>query len=166
MRRIAFGTIAVLVGLLIGMAAGALVTFANYDHDYHVIRVLSWAEITQSVSENKFYARTPDAEKFLKIALAIFQQNADSPFIDSEMRRALRMNCGEFEAQLSELENERGNTDQARSYMAKAQADLKAVGWTDYSKDKIIQVFQGTPSPCATTPNSAAQQSSAHKPCG
>jgi hypothetical protein len=44
------------------------------------------------------------------------------------MKKALRMNCGLLEARLSVLENESGNVDEAKSYLVRAQEDLKAVG--------------------------------------
>jgi hypothetical protein len=48
------------------------------------------------------------------------------------------MNRGLAEARLSVLESEAGNIDLAKSYLSKAQGDLKAVGWTDLSEANIL----------------------------
>ena len=85
------------------------------------------------------------------------------------MKNALRMKCGLIEARLSVLANEGANTDRAKSYMSKAQEDLKAVGWRDLSETNILQVVKRQPvSPCGMGSQSAAKTiaSTLHKPCG
>jgi hypothetical protein len=85
------------------------------------------------------------------------------------MRNALRMYRGEFEAQLSILEREAGNVDQAAPYMSKAQEDLKAVGWIDYSEANILRTFSRQPvPPCGNSLRSATAQTASRpaKPCG
>jgi hypothetical protein len=85
------------------------------------------------------------------------------------MKKALRMNCGLIEARLSVLENEAGNVDRAKSYLSKAQEDLKAVGWVDPSEANILQAVKRQPvSPCGMSSQSAAKTiaSTPQKPCG
>jgi hypothetical protein len=166
MKRIVLNSIAVFIGLLVGIGSGAYVTFARYNRDYRVVRAFSWARIGFGVSENEFGSQTSGAREALMNTLYLFEQDSESPKVDPEMRKAMRMDCGRFEAQLSVLEREGGNADQARLYMSKAQADLKAVGWTDYSEDKILRTFPRQPSPCANSSNNAAQKTTTQKPCG
>ena len=79
------------------------------------------------------------------------------------------MNCGLIEARLSVLENEAGNTNQAKVYMSKAQEDLKSVGWVDPSEANIFEAVKRQPaSPCSGAPQSAAKAvvAASQKPCG
>ena len=79
------------------------------------------------------------------------------------------MNCGLIEARLSVLENEGGNADRAKSYMSKAQEDLKTVGWVDRSEANILQAVKRRPvSPCGVGSQSTAKTiaSTNQEPCG
>jgi hypothetical protein len=169
MRKLFLQSVIAMVGIFMGAAIGGYLTFHRYARDYAVVRAFAWTGIYSAVSENQYDKNTSDAKGELIFSLDYWTQGVDSSALDPTMRNALRMNRGLTEARLSVLENEAGNVDQAKSYLSKAQEDLKAVGWVDLSEANILQAVKRQPlSPCDTTPQNATKASTSvlPKPCG
>lgn len=169
MKKILLESIVVIVGIAIGGAAGGYLTFHRYSQKSPVVRYFAWAGIFDAVSEGQYDKNSSDAKQELLTTLDLYTKGVQSSNIDPIMKNALRMKCGLIKARLSVLENEAGNTDRAKSYMSKAQEDLKAVGWVDYSEANILQAVKRQPvSPCGPAPQSAAKTNAAttQKACG
>lgn len=166
MKRLVVRVIVVLAGFLVGGGLGGYFTYARFSQHYAVIRSFNWLQIGLSVSENEFGSNSVDAKKIMNNTLYLYDRAVQSSTIDPSMKSALRMHRGEIEAQLSVLEREAGDQDQASSYMSKAQADMKDVGWMDYSEGNILKAFPRQLSPCARFSRSTATNDGAKKPCG
>lgn len=169
MKKVLLQSIVVILGIMLGAAAGGYLTFHRYARDYAIVRAFAWAGIFVAVSENQYDQNSSDAKQDLFYTLNLYTQGIQSSSIDPTMHKALRMKRGLIEARLSVLENEAGNVDLAKSYLSKAQEDLKAVGWVDHSEADILQAVKRQPlPPCGTAPQSAAKRiaSTPPKPCG
>lgn len=169
MKKLLLQSTVVIVGIVMGGAAGGYLTFHKYARDYSIVRAFAWTGVADAVSGNQYDKNTSDAKQDLLYTLDFYRSGVKSSAIDSAMKNALFMNCGLIEARLSVLESESGNIDLAKSYLSKAQEDLKAVGWVDDSEANILQVVKRQPvSPCGTAqPNAAKTNSSTTpKPCG
>ena len=142
MKKIALSSVAVLLGIEVGALAGGLGAFLWYQHQFRVIRSFAWAEMSLGVSENQFDADATDAKQNLLNTLSTFESGVRSRALDPSMNKAMRMNCGLIEARLSVLDSEAGDADGAKSYLAKAQDDLRAVGWIDYSDANILKAVE------------------------
>lgn len=166
MKRILLNSIVVLAGIIAGGGLGGYLAFERYSRQFAVVRGFSWAEMSFAVSENQFDQNTKDAKKDLLNTLGLFDRGIHSSKLDSAMKNALRMIRGEIEAQLSILESEAGNNNQAKSYLSRAQEDLKVVGWIDYSEETILRTFKRKPlPPCGTSTQNATNKPAAEKPC-
>jgi hypothetical protein len=169
MKKLLLQSVAVIVGIILGSAAGGYLTFHRYARDYAIVRAFAWAGIFVAVAENQYDQNSSDAKQGLLYTLNVYSQGVQSSSLDPTMNKALRMNRGLIEARLSVLENEAGNADLAKSYLSKAQEDLKAVGWVDYSEANILQAVKRQPvPPCGAAPQNVAQTnaSTGQKPCG
>jgi hypothetical protein len=169
MKRILLQLVVLIVGIVIGAAAGGYLTFHRYARDYALVRAFAWVGIFSAVSVNQYDLNASDAKQELLSTLSLYAQGVKSSSIDATMKNAFRMNCGLIEARLSVLESEAGNVDRARSYLSNAEEDLKVVGWVDHSEANILQAVTRQPvSPCGTTPQSVAKTGSTttQKPCG
>lgn len=169
MRKLLLQSIAVIVGIAMGGATGGYLTFHRYAQKYAIVRAFAWTGIFDAVSENQYDLNSSDAKRDLLYTLDFYRRGVQSPNIDPVMSKALRMKCGLIEARLSVIENEARNIDGARSYMSKAQEDLKAVGWVDPSEANILQAVKRQPvSPCGMSSQSAAKTiaSAPQRPCG
>lgn len=169
MKKLVLKAIAVIVGMVIGCATGGYLTFHRYARDNKIVRAFTWIGIVSGGSLNQYNDNTSDAKKELLLSLNIYSQGVESSAVEPTMKKALRMNRGLTEARLSVLESEAGNVDRAKSYLSKAQDDLKAVGWTDYSEGNILQAVQRRPvPPCNAAPQNAQKESTltTQKPCG
>jgi hypothetical protein len=169
MKKFFAAAIVVIVGIVIGAAAGGYLTFHKYARDYAIVRAFAWTGIFSAVAANQYDKNTSDAKRELLYSLNLWTQGVESPASDPTMKNALRMNRGLTEARLSVLENEAGNVDQAKSYLSKAEEDLKAVGWVALSEANILQAVKRQPvSPCDTTPQAATKASTfvPQKTCG
>jgi hypothetical protein len=141
-----------------GGAAGGYLTFHRYSQKYAVVRYFAWTGIFTAVSENQYDKNSSDAKQGLVNTLDLYTRGVESSNIDPTLKKALSMKRGLIEARLSVLENEGGNSDRAKSYMSKAQEDLKAIGWVDYSEANILQAVKRQPvPPCGPPPQSAAK---------
>jgi hypothetical protein len=157
----------VIVGIVIGGATGGYLTFHRYARDFAVVRAFAWTGIVSAVSVNQYDMNTSDAKAELLYSLDFYSQGVGSSAIDATMKNALRMNRGLTAARLSVLENEAGNVDLSKTYLAKAQEDLKATGWIDYSESNILQaVKRKTVVPCGSAPQNAAKTNTTSEPCG
>ena len=169
MKKLFLRSIVVLIGIFVGIVVGGYLTFHRYARDYALVRAFAWTGIFSAVSEGQYDKNTSDAKGELIFSLNFWTQGVESSGIDPTMKNALRMNRGLTEARLSVLENEAGNVDQAKSYLSKAQEDLKAVGWVDRSEANIMQAVKRQPvPPCDATPQNATKASTSvlQKPCG
>jgi hypothetical protein len=169
MRKILLQSVVVIVGIVMGGATAGYLTFHRYSQKYAMVRYFAWAGIFDAVSEGQYDKNSSDAKQELLSTLDLYTKGVQSSNIDPTMKNALRMNCGLIEARVSVLENEAGNVDRAKSYMSKAQEDLKAVGWLDRSEANILQVVKRQPvSPCGSASQSTAKTitSTNQKPCG
>jgi hypothetical protein len=169
MKKVLLRSIVVIVGIILGGAAGGYLTFHRYARDYAIVRAFAWAGIFVAVSENQYDQNSSDAKQDLFNTLNLYTQGVQSSSIDPTMNKALRMKRGLIEARLSVLENEAGSIDLAKSYLSKAQEDLKAVGWVDHSEASILQAVKRQPvPPCGTAQQSAAKTNASvpQKPCG
>jgi hypothetical protein len=167
MTRILFQAAVVLFGIVVGCATGGYLTFHRYARDYQIVRAFAWTGIFSAVSENQYDQNTTDAKKELQVLLDIFKQETNSTAIDGMMRNAFLMNGGLVEARLSVLEKEAGNVELSKTYLSKAQEDLKAAGWIDYSESNILQAVKRKPVvPCGTAPQTTAKTNTTSKPCG
>ena len=169
MKKVLLQSVAVIVGVILGGAAGGYLTFHRYARDHALVRAFAWAGIFAAVSENQYDQNSSDAKQDLLYTLNLFSQGVQSSSIDPTMNKALRMKRGLIEARLSVLENEAGNVDLAKSFLSKAQEDLKAVGWVDHSEANILQAVkrQSVP-PCGAPPQNVAKTnaSTRQEPCG
>jgi hypothetical protein len=168
MRKVFLELIVVIVGIILGGAAGGYLTFHRYARDYALVRAFAWAGIFVAVSENQYDQNSSDAKQDLFYTLNLFTQGVQSSGIDTTMNKALRMKRGLIEARLSVLENEAGNVDLAKSYLSKAQEDLKAVAWVDHSEANILQaVKRQLVPPCGTARQNVAKTNASipQKPC-
>jgi hypothetical protein len=169
MKKILLQSIVVVVGIVMGGAAGGYLTFHRYARKYAIVRAFAWTGIFAAVSENQYDLNSIDAKRDLLYTLNLYRQGVQSSNVDLTMSKALRIKCGLIEARLSVLENEAGNVDRAKSYMSKAQEDLKAVGWIDPLEANILQAVKRQPvSSCGMSSQSAAKTiaSRPHSPCG
>ncbi len=169
MKKFLLRAIVVVVGIVIGCATSGYLTFHRYARDYAIVRAFAWIGIVSAVSVNQYDQNTSDAKRELLYSLKFYSQGVESSAVDPTMKNALRMNRGLTEARLSVLENEAGNVDLAKSYLSKAQEDLKAVGWLDFLEANILQAVQRRPvAPCDPAPQNAkkASMSALQKPCG
>jgi hypothetical protein len=159
MKKLLFRSILVIIGILIGGAVGGYVIFHRYARDYALVRAFAMAGIFDAVSKNEYEKNTTDAKRELIFQFNIWTDGIESSAADPIMKNALRMNRGLTEARLSILENEAGNPEHAKSYLSKAQEDLKAAGWVDHSEANIVQIVKRQPvPPCDAT--------GLQKPCG
>ena len=169
MKKALLRSLVAILGIIMGGVAGGYVTFHKYAQDYPLVRAFAYLGIFDAVSAGQFDKNSPEAKQELLSTLSLYMQGTKSSAVDPTMKSALRMNCGLVEARLFILANESGDADGAKSYLAKAQGDLKAVGWVDYSEANIRQVVRRQPvSPCVSTLPSTAKTgpSAAQKPCG
>lgn len=168
MKKLFLQSIVVIIGIFTGAAIGGYLTFHRYARDYAMVRAFAWTGIFSAVSEGQYDKNTSDAKGELILSLDSWTQGVESSALDPTMKNALRMNRGLTEARLSVLENEAGNVGQAKSYLSKAQEDLKAVGWVDRSEANILQAVKRRPvPPCDTSQNpTKASTSVLQKPCG
>jgi hypothetical protein len=169
MKKLFLRSFVVIIGIFIGIGVGGYLTFHRYARDYAMVRGFAWTGIFSAVSEGQYDKNTSDAKKELILILNFWTQGVESPALDPTMKSAVRMNRGLTEARLSVLENDSGNVDQAKSYLSKAQEDLRTVGWVDLSEENILQAVKRQPlSPCDTTPQNATKASTSvlQKPCG
>jgi hypothetical protein len=169
MKKLFLQAALVIVGIVVGGTAGGYLTFHRYARDYALVRAFAWTGIFDAVSVNQYNENSKDAKQELLSTLGLYTQGVRSSAIDPTMKNALRMNCGLLEARLSVIENESGNVEGAKSYLAKAQEDLKSVGWVDHSEANILQAVKRQPvSPCGPAPQNAAKTSASttQKPCG
>lgn len=167
MKKILLQSAAVLVGIVIGCIVGGYFTFHRYAQNYQNARFFAWTGIFSAVSENQYDQNTSDAKKELHMLLGYFKQATDSIVTDPTLRNAFLMNCGLVEARLSVLEKEAGNVELSKTYLSKAQEDLKAVGWVDYSESNILLAVKRKPVvPCGTAPQTTAKTNTTSKPCG
>jgi len=169
MKKTLLRTTVMILGVVAGAGIGAYVSFARYSRDYPLARAFAWTQLTFAVTQNQFDSHSSDARKGLSFELSLFQKFAESPSLDQATKDAIQMNVGRLEAQLSMLESEAGNANQAVEYMAKAQENLRAIGWINYSKDEVLRVFDRQPlQPCAATSQSAASGGTVatRNPCG
>ena len=168
MKKLLLQSIAVIVGIAMGGAAGGSLTFHRYARKYAIVRAFAWTGIFAAVSENQYDLNSRDAKRDLLYTLDLYRQGVQSSNIDPIMSKALRIKCGLIEARLSVIENEARNIDRAKSYMLKAQEDLKAVGWVDPSEANILQTVKRQPvPPCGMSSQSAAKTiASTQRPCG
>jgi hypothetical protein len=166
MKKILLRSIVVIVGIATGGAAGGYLTFHRYARKYAIVRALAWTGIFGAVSENQYDLNSSDAKRDLLYTLDFYRQVVQLSNIDPILSKALRIKCGLIEARLSVVENEAGNVDRAKSYMSRAQEDLRAVGWVDPSEANILQTVKRQPvSPCGISSQSAAK-TIAPRPCG
>ena len=168
MKKILLHSIAFIVGIAVGCASGGYLTFHRYARDYAMVRAFAWSGISAAVSEGQYDKSASDAKQDLLYTLNYHTQGVQSSNIDPVMKNALSMKCGLIEARLSVLENEAGNTGQAKSYMSKAQEDLKSVGWVDPSEVNILQAVKRQPVlPCGMSSQNAAKAiaSPPQRPC-
>jgi hypothetical protein len=168
MKRLLVNSVIVLVGFLGGGGLGGYLTFSVYAQQYSVVRAFAWVEIALGVSENEFDSNDKNASSTLRNTINIYDRDAESPRVDQPMKNALLMNRGRFEAQLSILEKEAGEIDQAAIDMSNAQRDLNAVGWLDSSEDNILRTFKRQPvPPCANAAKYTTKQvgTVTQKPC-
>lgn len=169
MKKILLQSLVVIAGFVMGGAAGGYLTFDRYTREYSIVRYFAWAGIFAAVSENQYDKNSGDAKQELVNTLDLYTRGVQSANIDPTLKKALCMIRGLIEARLSVLENEAGNVDLAKSYMSKAQEDLKAVGWIDHSEATILQAVKRQPaSPCGIASQSTAKTiaSTTQKPCG
>jgi hypothetical protein len=169
MKKILLQSVVVTVGIVAGGATGGYLTFHKYSQKYAIVRYFAWAGIFDAVSEGQYDMNSSDAKQELLSTLDLYTKGVQSSNIDPTLKKALSMKRGLIEARLSVLENEGGNTDRAKSYMSKAQEDLKAVGWVDRSEASILQAVKRQPvSPCGSTPQNVSKTiaSTPQKPCG
>ena len=169
MKKLFLRATVVIVGIVIGGVAGGYWTFHRYARDYAIVRAFAWTGIFEAVSVNQYDMNTSDAKKELLYSLDLYTQGVGSSAIDPTVKNVLRMNRGLTEARLSVLENEAGDVDLAKSFLSKAQEDLKALGWVDRSEANILQLVKRQPlSPCGTPPQNAAKTNAPAppKPCG
>jgi len=169
MKKILLHSIAFIVGIAVGCASGGYLTFHRYARDYAMVRAFAWSGISAAVSEGQYDKSASDAKQDLLYTLNYYTQGVQSSKIDPTMKKALRMNCGLIEARLSVLENEAGNTNQAKAYMSQAHEDLKSVGWVDPSEANILQAVNRQPVPPCGMPSQSAAKAIAsppQKPCG
>jgi hypothetical protein len=167
MKKILLQSIVVIVGIAMGGAAGGYLTFRRYAREYAMVRSFAWTGIFAAVSVNEYDKNSSDAKHELLYTLDFYKQGAKSPAINPTMKNAFLMNCGLFEARLSVLENEAGNVELSKTYLSKAQEDLKAIGWVDHSEANILQaVKRKTVVPCGTAQQNAAKTDTTSKPCG
>jgi hypothetical protein len=169
MKKLFLRSIVFTIGIFIGIVVGGYFTFHRYARDYAMVRAFAWTGIFSAVSDGQYDKNTSDAKGELIFSLNSLTQGVESSALDPTMRNVLRMNRGLTEARLSVLENEAGNVDQAKSYLSKAQEDLKAVGWVDLSEANILQVVKRQPlAPCNAAPQNSAKVSTSvvQKPCG
>lgn len=167
MKKFSLQATVIIVGIVIGGATGGYLTFHRYARDYAIVRAFAWTGIVSAVSANQYDMNTSDTKTELLYTLDFYSQGVGSSAIDASMKNALRMNRGLTEARISVLENEAGNVDLSKTYLAKAQDDLKDTGWVDYSESNILQaVKRETVVPCGTVPQNAAKTNTTSKPCG
>ncbi len=143
--RIFLRFIALILGLAIGVAAGGYFAYSRYVVQFPLVRNFASIASSNALSMDEFDKKADSAKQDLISTLAMYEGAAETPNVESGVKKALHMNCGLIEARLSVVESRGGNAARAKAYMLKAQADLKAVGWTDTSEESILQVVNQKP---------------------
>jgi hypothetical protein len=152
MKRIIANSVVVLVGIAIGVCAGWLLGALTFLQRPNTTHYLAFAGIGWGVSEGAFDDNATDAKDLLRKNLVLLEAGLDPrSTVDPSIKRALLLQAAFTKARLSILEKKFGNEDQAKSYMSAAQADLKSLGWRDYSAAHIEQAVR----PHHTTSTSA-----------
>ena len=148
MKRIVWNSVAVIIGIATGLAAGSLLVAIRFFEQPNSTHYLAFAGIGWGVSEGAFDDNARDAKDLLQKNLLILESGMDpKSSIEASMKKALLLQAALTKARLSILEKRAGNVDQARGYLAAAQANLKSLGWLDYSAAHIEKVVQPRPTP-------------------
>jgi len=153
MKRIVWNSVAVIVGMAAGFAAGALVVGIRFLEQPNTHHYFSFVGIGWGVSEGAFDDNSSDAKDLLQKNLVLLESGMDPRSeLDPRMKKALLLQAALTKARLSIIEKKAGNVDLATGYMAAAQANLKSLGWLDYSAVHIERVVQAHRSPLAGAP--------------
>ncbi len=143
MKKILFNSVVVCAGLAVGGALGNVLFTVGLLDRLTPKRYFMWSGAGWSASENAFNQNAKDAKELLLKALTVYEAGiGPNSNLDRSMKKALLLQAALTKARLSVLENGSGNSDQAKLYMSAAQADLKNLGWTNYSEAHILRVVQ------------------------
>jgi len=153
MTRIIWNSVAVVVGIAAGFAAGALVVGIRFLEQPNTAHYFSFVGIGWGVAEGAFDDNSSDAKDLLQKNLVILEAGMDArSHLDPPVKNALLLQAALTKARLSILEKKAGNVDLARGYMAAAQVNLQSLGWLDYSAAHIERVVQPHHSPPGGAP--------------
>ena len=89
MKKILLRSIAVLVGIAVGCAAGGYLTFHRYARDYPMVRAFAWLDISAVVSEGQYDKNTSDAKQDLLNTLNYYTLGVRSSKIDPSYEECL-----------------------------------------------------------------------------
>jgi len=129
----------IFAGIFIGYEGWPYLSLGAVPQHDPVLSFAAMSEVGWNMTEQAFNQNSKDAKHLLLTTLKYCELGSNRDLPDP-MKRALLLRSGLTKARLSVLEDEAGNSDQAKLYLSEAQEDLKAVGWRDYSQEKILQV--------------------------
>jgi hypothetical protein len=125
----------------VGFAAGRYLPFGKYTQHDPVLFFSAFSEPGWKMTEESYNHNAKDAKQLLLTTLSIGESDIQQ-VMPEQMKKALVMRSALTKARLAVLEREAGNYDQAKDYLAKAEADLKAIGWKDYSDAAILKAIK------------------------
>jgi len=140
MKRTFLNSLVAVVGFVAAAVVGGYLFLPEQRHpqEYSASRFFAWSELAYVAAADEFDLNSKDAEVLLLKSLYLYEQGTQVPAGDP-VHRAMLMRCGLINARLSILRDEAGDTEKAKLYLSKAQADLKTIGWTDVSAPTILQ---------------------------
>lgn len=149
MKKILLSLLVILPGIFIGYEAGQFLPFGKLTRHDPILSFSWFSQMGWTMTEEAFNCNSSDAKglllRTLKVCdigtLKVSEPGIKVDLPDS-MKQALLMRSGLTNGRLAVLEEEAGNSDQAKQYLSNAQADLKAVGWRDYSPETIFQAVK------------------------
>src|SRR5215471_17328518 len=154
MKKIVLNSVMVIVGVAFGFVAGDFLVAMRFFGKPTLTRYAMWTTIAQGVSERAFEENSSDAPQLQRKHLWLLENGMDpSSRLDPSMKKGLLLQAALTKARLSILEKRSGNAEQADSYMSSAQADLKTLGWLDYSAAHVEQTVQPRPAKPVATPS-------------
>jgi hypothetical protein len=146
MKKILLSLLVILPGIFIGYQAGELLPFGKLTRLDPVLRFSWFSQMGWTMTEEAFNCNSSDAKGLLltskkNFELAVTKMSDPGFKLDYPgfMKNTMLLRAGLTNARLAVLEEEAGNSDQAKQYLSNAQADLKAVGWRDNSRETIFQ---------------------------
>lgn len=141
MKKIFLDSAVVLVGIFLGFEAGRYLSFGKYTQHDPVLFFSAFSEPGWKMTEESYNHNSKGAKQLLLTSLSVGESGIQQ-VMPEQMKKTLLMRSALTQARLAVLEREAGNYDQARDYLAKAEANLQTIGWKDYSEAALLKAIK------------------------